>query len=211
MIRLSRSCAYLLAVIICLGGIGCRLKRPNTTPIRVIEPQLLDEPQMPAPETQVIKAPNATSVRLLDTQARGHIGSHVLHQEPNGELTEDAVWRWSSAPDRYLDTALRLEVASSPDLRLVDSGRVPTLAATLLVWDIESAGEKRLVGAVEFQVTGTDRLVQTQVVRSSEPVSAELPGNLGEAAGRLLRRVASEGLACVAREQRGGQKNTDSR
>ena len=121
------------------------------------------------------------------------------------------MWRWSSAPDRYLDTALRLEVASSPDLRLVDSGRVPTLAATLLVWDIESAGEKRLVGAVEFQVTGTDRLVQTQVVRSSEPVSAELPGNLGEAAGRLLRRVASEGLACVAREQRGGQKNTDSR
>jgi hypothetical protein len=69
-------------------------------------------------------------------------------------LTEDAVWRWSSAPDGYLDTALRLEAASSPDVRLVDTGRAPALAATLLVWDLESAGETRLVEAVEFQVTG---------------------------------------------------------
>jgi hypothetical protein len=163
----------------------------------MIEPQLL-EPQLPEPVTQVTKAPDATSVRLLDTQARGHIGRRVLHQQPNGELTEDAVWRWASAPDRYLDTALRLEAASSPNVRLVDTGRAPALAATLLVWDLESAGETRLVGAVEFQVIGTDRVVHTQVVRNSEPVSAELPGDLAAAAGRLLRRLASEGLACVA-------------
>jgi hypothetical protein len=163
----------------------------------MIEPQLL-EPQLPEPTTQVIKASNATPVRLLDTQARGHIGRRVLHQQPNGELTEDAVWRWSSAPDRYLDTALRLEVASSPKLRLVDTGRAPALAATLLVWDLESVGKMRLVGAVEFQVTGTDRVVHTQVVRTSEPLSEQLPGDLAPAAGRLLRRLASEGLACVA-------------
>ena len=108
-------------------------------PSRMIEPQLL-EPQLPEPAKQVTKAPNAASVRLLDTQARGHIGRRVLHQQPDGELTEDSVWRWSSAPDRYLDTALRLEVASSPDMRLVDAGRAPALAATLLVWDLESAG-----------------------------------------------------------------------
>jgi len=125
----------------------------------------------------------------------------VLHQQPNGELTEDAVWRWSSAPDRYLDTALRLEVAASPHVRLVDTGRAPALAATLLVWDLESPGETQLVGAVEFEVTGTDRVVHTQVVRTSEPVSAELPGVLAAAAGRLLRRLASEGVACVASER----------
>ena len=197
MIRVPRSSAHLLVTIVCLGGIGCQLPRPNTTPSRMIEPQLL-EPQLPEPATQVTKAPNATSVRLLDTQARGHIGRRVLHQQPNGELTEDAVWRWSSDPDRYLDTALRLEAASSPNVRLVDTGRAPALAATLLVWDLESAGETRLVGAVEFQVIGTDRVVHTQVVRNSEPVSAELPGDLAAAAGRLLRRLASEGLACVA-------------
>ena len=197
MIRVPRSGAHLLVTMVCLGGIGCQLRRPNTTPSRMIEPQLL-EPQLPEPATQVTKAPNATSVRLLDTQARGHIGRQVLHQQPNGELTEDAVWRWSSAPDRYLDTALRLEAASSPNVRLVDTGRAPALAATLLVWDLESAGETRLVGAVEFQVIGTDRVVHTQVVRNSEPVSAELPGDLAAAAGRLLRRLASEGLACVA-------------
>ena len=200
MMRVPRSGAHLLVTMVCLGGIGCQLRRPHTTPSRMIEPQLL-EPQLPEPATQVTKAPNATSVRLLDTQARGHIGRRVLHQQPNGELTEDAVWRWSSAPDRYLDTALRLEAASSPNVRLVDTGTAPALAATLLVWDLESAGETRLVGAVEFQVIGTDRVVHTQVVRNSEPVSAELPGDLAAAAGRLLRRFASEGLAFVASER----------
>jgi hypothetical protein len=203
MSRAPRSGNYLLVAMVCLAGIGCQLRRPNTTPSRMIEPQLL-EPQLPEPATQVNqvnKGPNATPVRLLDTQARGHIGRRVLHQQPNGELTEDAVWRWSSAPDRYLDTALRLEAASSPDVRLVDNGGAPALAATLLIWDLESAGETRLVGAVEFQVTGTDRVVHAQVVRASEPVSPELPGDLAAAAGRLLRRLASEGLACVPSER----------
>lgn len=195
MTRVSRSGAYLLFTIICLCEAAC-LRRPATTPSHMLEPQLL-EPQLPQPATQVTKAPNATPVRLLDTQARGHIGRRVLHQQPNGELTEDAVWRWSSAPDRYLDTALRFELASSPNLRLVDTGRSPALAATLLIWGLDSAGETRLVGAVEFQVTGTDREVHTKVVRTSEPVSAELPGDLAAAAGRLLRHLASEGLVFV--------------
>ena len=162
----------------------------------MIEPQLL-EPQLSDPASQVTKAPNATPVRLLDTQSRAHIGRRLLHQRPDGELTEDPVWRWSSAPDRYLDTALQFEVASSRDMRLVDTGSAPALSATLLVWDLESGGGTRLVGAVEFQITGTDRVVDTQVVRSSEPVSPELPGDLAAAAGRLLRNLASEGLHAV--------------
>ena len=83
----------------------------------------------------------------------------------------------------------------------IGGGRATALAATLLAWDLESAGETRLVGVVEFQVTGTDRVVHTQVVRSSEPVSAELPGNLATAAGRLLRHLAADGLAFVVSER----------
>jgi hypothetical protein len=196
MIRLLRLGAGLAGMIICLGGVACQLKRPHTTPTRMIEPQLV-EPQLSAPAGQVTKAGDATSIRLLDTQARGHIGRALLHQQANGELTEDAVWRWSSAPERYLDTALRLEGASRPDVLLVDTGNVPTLAATLLVWDLDPAGTK-LAGAVEFQVTGTDRVVRTKVVQSSEPVSKELPGDLAAAAGRLLRGLASEGLKLAA-------------
>ena len=41
-------------------------------------------------------------------------------------------------------------------------------------------------------------MVHTQVARASEPVSAELPGDLAVVAGRLLRRLASEGLTCVS-------------
>jgi hypothetical protein len=127
----------------------------------------------------------------------------VLHQQQNGELTQDSVWWWSSAPDRYLDTALRLEVASRADVRLVDADRAPSLAATLLVWDLESQGGARFVGVVEFQFTGTDGVLDTQVVRASEPVATDLPGDLAAVSGRLLRRFASEGLTFVANEQKG--------
>jgi hypothetical protein len=66
------------------------------------------------------------------------------------------------------------------------------------VWNLESAGGTRLVGAVEFQITGIDRVVHTQVARASEPISAELPGDLPAVAGRLLRRLASEGLTRIS-------------
>jgi hypothetical protein len=200
MISLLRASSCLLGTITCLGGVGCQLRRPATTPTRMVEPQLL-EPQLAEPAKPAPMDPNAIPVRLLDTQARGHIGRRLLHQQPDGELTEDPVWRWSSAPDRYLDTALRLEVASNPDIRLVDIGRASVIAATLLVWNIESTSRTRLVGAVEFQITGTDRVVHTQVARASEPVSAELPGDLSAVAGRLLRRLASEGLTRLSSER----------
>ena len=114
MIRVSRLWSILI-FIACLCAVGCRLRRPETTPSRMIEPQLR-EPQLSEPASQVTKAPNAIPVRLLDTQSRAHIGRRLLHQQPDGELTEDPVWRWSSAPDRYLDTALHFEIASNRDM-----------------------------------------------------------------------------------------------
>jgi len=201
MTRASRSGHYLLVAFACVGGFACQLRRPHTMPSRMIEPQLLDS-GLSEPPKQATKAPDAASVRLLDAQARGHIGRRVLHQQQNGELTQDSVWWWSSAPDRYLDTALRLEVASRPDVRLVDRDRAPDLAATLLVWDLESQGEPRFVGVVEFQIRGIDGVLNTHVVRASEPVSMELPGDLAAVAGRLMRRFAAEGLTFVASEQK---------
>jgi len=132
---------------------------------------------------------------VLSTESRGNIGRRVLHRQPDGELIEDPVWRWSTTPDRYLDTALRLGVASSPKLLLVNAGDVPTLAASLLEWNLESSGGTRLVGAVEFEMTGVDRVIHTQIVRGNESVSGELPGDLAAAAGRLMRHLASEGLS----------------
>lgn len=192
----SRSGFRIILTLVFLAGAGCQLRRPNTPPIRIIEPQLL-EPSLPEPAKSVTKSTKANSVRLLNSQALGHIGRHLLHRQPNGELTEDSVWRWSSNPETYLDTALRLEVTSDPDLHLVDADRAPALAATLLDWDLESDGGHRLVGAVEFQIMGTDRALRTHVVRASEPVLAELPGDLAVAAGRLFRHLASEGVAFV--------------
>jgi len=42
-------------------------------------------------------------------------------------------------------------------------------------------------------------VVDTQVVQASEAVSANLPGDLAATAGRLLRRLALDGLTRVAR------------
>ena len=177
-----------------LAAAACQLRRPDTIPARMLEPQL------PEPKGPTTSAANAAPIRLLDTQAREHIGRRLLYQQPTGELTEDPAWRWSSSPDRYLDTALRLELASSPGLRLVDAPSAPALAANLVAWQLESADGSRLVGAVEFRVTRIDHSVHTYIVRASEPVTADLPGDLSAAAGRLFRRLASEGLTQLPRE-----------
>ena len=120
----------------CLGA-ACRaqLQRPETVPARMIEPRLVE------PAGVVADAPNATSVRLLETQGRAHIGRRVLHQQPDGEVTEDPVWLWTSTPDRYLDSALRLAIASNPDIRLVDVSSAPSLAVTLVAWQLEAGAE----------------------------------------------------------------------
>ena len=192
MIRRSRYGMLFVLAVACLGG-GCRVRieRPNTVPIRMIEPRLVE------PEGVAADAPNATSVRLLETQSRGHIGRRVLHQQPGGELTEDPVWLWATTPDRYLDSAVRYAIASNAGIRLVDVGSAPSLAVTLVIWQIETAPSPRLVGAVEVQVTTTERAVHSEIIRAEEPITGDLPGDLAAAAGRLLGRLAADCLSRV--------------
>jgi hypothetical protein len=160
------------------------------------------EPRLADPPGAVADAPDAISVRLLETQTRGHLGRAVLHQLASGELTEDPVWRWSSTPDRYLDSALRLALAARPDVQLVDRSSATALALTLLSWHLDAGASRQLVGTVELQLIGVDRAVHTEMIRASEPVSPELPGDLADAAGRLLQRLANDSLARVPRERR---------
>jgi len=207
MTRLQSGATALLWLLACGGGLGCQLKRPDVIPVRMIEP-LLIEPVIPPAQPSSNsdnRAADVLAVRLLDTQARDHIGRRLLHQEANGELVEDASWRWSSAPARYLESALRIAFESTPNVRLVDSGNVAAMAVTLTAWHLESTSGVRLVGAVELVVTGSDRSVHAHVVRASEPVSAELPGDLAAAAGRLLQRLASASLTRVIQSV-GGSK-----
>ena len=112
-------------------------------------------------------------------------------------MTEDPVWLWASTPDRYLDSAVRYAIASNPDIRLVDLGSAPSLAVTLVVWQIEVAPSPRLVGAVEVQLTTADRAVRSEIIRAEEPIAADLPGDLAAAAGRLLGRLANDCLSRV--------------
>ena len=184
-----------LSVLLAAGlTAACKLPRPETVSTRMIEPRLA-EPSGVAADT-----PNAASVRLLDTQIRAHIGRRVLHQQPDGELTEDEVWRWTSTPDRYLDSALRLAIASNPELRQVDASSASSLAVTVLAWQIESGASRRLIGAVEIKMTRADRTIHSEIIRAEEALSADLPGDLSAAAGRLLGRLASECLARVTRQ-----------
>jgi hypothetical protein len=195
MIRRSRYEMFAVLAVACLGG-GCRvqIERPDTIPIRMIEPQLAE------PGGVTADSPNAMRVRLLETQGRGHIGRRVLHQQPGGEVTEDPVWLWASTPDRYLDSAVRYAIRSSPDIRLVDVGSAPSLAVTLVAWQIDAVPSPRLVGAVEVQVTTTDRAVHSEIIRAEEPIAPDLPGDLAAAAGRLLGRLATDCLSRITRQ-----------
>ena len=67
-------------------------------------------------------------------------------------------------------------------------------------WQLEGGAIPRLVGAVEIQVTTTDRAIHWEVVRAEEPIAADLPGDLAAAAGRLLGRLATECLSRVMRQ-----------
>jgi hypothetical protein len=201
MTRIRCPAIALLVTLAGAGGSACQLKRPDVIHGRMIEPRLIDpgnQPSAPPSATQRTPAADAIRVRLVETQARTHIGRRLLHQEADGELVEDAVWRWSSAPARYLDSALRLAFASSPDVRLVDSGTAPAMAVTLIAWHLESGEGVHLVGAVELVITRTDRTVYAQVIRGSEPVSREPPGDLAAAAGRLLQTLASTSVTRAA-------------
>jgi hypothetical protein len=184
-----------LTILGCLSLGGCQLQRPQTVPSRIIEPHLAERTATPKPATPAIE------LRLLETHARAHIARRLLHQRPDGELIEDPVWKWSSAPDRYLDTALRLEFATNGAIQLVDSAAAPMVAVTLLAWHIEERGTMQLLAAIELRFTGTDRIVRTQLIRDGEPVSGGLPGDLSVAAGRLLSRLASEVAQRVAGER----------
>jgi phage terminase large subunit-like protein len=200
MTRPQSTAMALLWLLACGGGLGCQLKRPDVIPIRMIEPLLIEPVSQLTPASSSNsdhRAAEVVAVRLLETQSRDHIGRRLLHQEANGELVEDPAWRWSSAPARYLDSALRIAFESTPRVRLVDSGTVVAMAVTLTAWHLESTDRVRLVGAVELVVTGSDRTVHDHVIRSSEPVSSELPGDLAAAAGRLLQRLASASLTRV--------------
>ena len=188
----------LLLMLACAGeSVSCRLQlqRPAVTRVRVLEPELLEPLSPAAPPIQLQSAAPIISIRLLDTQVRGPIGQRLLHQQAGGELTEDPVWRWSSTPDRYLDSALRLALASSANVRFVDASSAPAMAVTLLAWQLESSSSTQLVAVVELSVTTVDRTVRTQMIRRSEPVASELPGDLASAAGRLLQELASDSLA----------------
>jgi hypothetical protein len=142
------------------------------------------------------------AVRLVETQARGHIGRRVLHREAGGELTPGSgvalVVRPRPVPGHGAAgrTGGECRRASRGLGGRVDGWR------DALAWHLESAGAgNQLIGAVEVQVTSPDHSVRTDVVRAAEPVSATLPGDLAAAAGRLLQRLASETLARVSRSR----------
>jgi hypothetical protein len=181
--------AWLLVSASAAGA--CQLQRPNVEPVRMIEPELVTPPAR-----EGLGGP-FVPVRLLDTQARSHIGRRLLHLEAGPELVEDPIFRWTASPDRYLDSALRLAFEASRELRLVDKVGVPTVAVTLVTWHIESAAGRRLAGAIETVITDGDRAVTTRIEKATEPVAAELPGDLGGAAGRLLNTLASGCLAQI--------------
>lgn len=190
----SRGRVAWLGVAILVGA-ACRLRPPDLEPPRMIEPDVHQTRVTPAGAAGTAGSGATFDLRLTDTHARGHIGRRLLHRAPGGELLEDEIWRWSSAPDRYLDSTLRLAFADQPSLRLVDAAGVPAISVTLVEWYLDPAVGGQLVGAVELQLDDNRRGVRTELIRGQEALTAgDMPGDLSAAAGRLLWRLALESI-----------------
>ncbi len=153
----------------------------------MLDPRLPTEAAEPVPT-----AVDAMRVRLLDTQSTSAVRFSILHRSVNGELREDPIWSWSTAPDRMLDRALHLTAAADADIEIVDRSDVLAIAATLVSLHLEAeAGQTpQIVGVVELRVIDSERIVRALVLHARETVSAELPGNVADATGRMLNRLA---------------------
>ncbi|BCS34998.1 hypothetical protein TBR22_A42240 [Luteitalea sp. TBR-22] len=186
----ARVTGCLLAVLVAAASIGCQLPRPRTTAVRALEPELVTPPPTSGTSAEAIP------IRLLQTESRGHIARRLIRQRPEGELTEDPVWRWANSPHGYLDTALRMALSSTPGVRLVDAAAATELSVTLLAWHLAgSETQPVLVGTVEVIVVDRDRVVRTHVNTDREPISTDLPRTLAAASGRLLQRLAAASVA----------------
>jgi hypothetical protein len=189
-----RSLTAVALLTICVGC-SVKLPRPESVPGRTLDPQMITAEPAEA-------ASDAVPIRLLDTQARPHIRHHILHRDASGELTEVAVWSWSSPPDRYLDTALHMAAESNTKFRIVDTSDAPTVAVTLIAFHLESTPDgtgKRLVAVAELRVIDREHRVKTQIVEAEAAVDSELPGNLAVAAGNVLHRIATNCFASVGK------------
>ncbi len=151
------------------------------------------DPRLPTEEAEPVQtAVDAIRVRLLDTQSTSAVRFSILHRSAIGELREDPIWSWSTAPDRIFDRALHLAAAADADIEIVDRSDVPAVAATLVSLHLESdVGQApQIVGVVELRVIYSKRIVHAVVLDARGTVSAELPGNLADATGRMLNRLA---------------------
>jgi hypothetical protein len=181
----------LVPTLVLLVGCSAKLQRPDVPPARTLDPPLVD-----GAGTPVAPSPDATPLRLVPVQSR--VGRRLLHQRPDGERVEDAVWSWAQTPDRYLDTTLHLAAAADAKVRVVDRADVPALAATILSLHLEpTAAGQRLVASVEVRLTSRDRTVETRIISVEVPVAPELPGDTAAGMARLVWRLAIESLALV--------------
>jgi hypothetical protein len=73
------------------------------------------------------------------------------------------------------------------------------MTVTLLSWHLDSGKELRLVGSLELDIVWPDRAVYSAVLRESESVGPDLPGNVAVAAGRLMQRLAAASVARIPR------------
>lgn len=71
----------------------------------------------------------------------------------------------------------------------------------LLVFHLESdpeSGVRRIAVVAELRVQDREHIVRTEVLEAAEPVAGEPPGNLSEASGRPLRRLAKDCIAAAS-------------
>ena len=122
----------LATLILSIAGCQLTLKRPDVVPGRTIEPELVEPSARPG------RTADAIAVRLVETQARGHIGRRVLHREAGASSPGSAsgvavVVRPRPVPGHGAARRTGGECRRA-SRRLADAS---TVGVTLLAWHLE--------------------------------------------------------------------------
>ena len=198
MIRVTCQPVSASSLIVALAGVGCQLRRPATIPSRMIEPQLLD-PQLPEPASQRTNArrrrpdpaarypgarahrpPAALPAAVRRADRRPYVAMVVCARPVSGHGTPPRIGVESRiAPGRCGQRSRRWPQRYWPGISSRQAGHDSSAPSSSRSPGPTASSRHRWCG-------------QRARVR-------RLPGDLAAAAGRLLRRLASEGLARVGR------------
>jgi len=146
---------------------------------------------LPSSTAAVKPAPGARQLRLMPVDAHRHLGTNLVQRLPGGELRDHPQWGWVIPPHKNLALVLKHRLWTDAGLDPRDHPDADRLKVILFDCSVDPAA-KQVHARATAQVTAPDGQLRYRVVAAAADWNGELPGDLAERTGEVLRKVADE-------------------